>query len=306
MTLTTSTDIQKKQYKIADIILQINYPIVLDLEKLLPTFRDFEWREHSSNPVIQVNLTTDKAPVEPDMGMLRSDLSISWGDRFCFYEKEEGYITTIVNEQGNELWYLYSERNFAQSTVYIPESNDYEQSTVICWMLMMIFGQAALLHEIIMIHGSVINLKGQGIAFLGKSGTGKSTHSRLWLNHIAETSLLNDDNPAIRVTARGVLIYGTPWSGKTPCYKNEAILLKAFVRLQQAPENKFEALQGVKGFIAVLPSCSAIRWNKDLFAEMNTTLEKVIAKVPVGFLKCLPDQEAAQLCHDRIVDIAVK
>ncbi|UPZ37784.1 hypothetical protein MUB18_05660 [Sphingobacterium sp. PCS056] len=305
MTLTTSTETIKKQYKIADLTLQINYTTDLDLEKLLPTFRDFEWYKQGDQAAIQVNLSTDKAPEVADLGVLRSDLSISWGDRFCFYEKEKGYITTIVNEQGDGMWYLYSDRDFAQSTIYIPQSSAYEQSTVICWMLMMLFGQAALLHEVIMIHGSVINLNGQGIVFLGKSGTGKSTHSRLWLSHIPETSLLNDDNPAIRIKEDGVLIYGTPWSGKTPCYKNESIVLKAFVRLQQAPENKFDLMPGIKGFIAVLPSCTAIRWNKDLFAEMNTTLEKVISKVQVGFLKCLPDQAAAELCHERIFDSAV-
>lgn len=305
MTLTTSTETIKKQYKIADLTLQINYTTDLDLEKLLPTFRDFEWYKQGDKAAIQVNLSTDKAPEVADLGVLRSDLSISWGDRFCFYEKEKGYITTIVNEQGDGMWYLYSDRDFAQSTIYIPQSSAYEQSTVICWMLMMLFGQAALLHEVIMIHGSVINLNGQGIVFLGKSGTGKSTHSRLWLSHIPETSLLNDDNPAIRIKEDGVLIYGTPWSGKTPCYKNESIVLKAFVRLQQAPENKFDLMPGIKGFIAVLPSCTAIRWNKDLFAEMNTTLEKVISKVQVGFLKCLPDQAAAELCHERIFDSAV-
>lgn len=305
MTLTTSTETIKKQYKIADLTLQINYTTDLDLEKLLPTFRDFEWYKQGDKAAIQVNVSTDKAPEVADLGVLRSDLSISWGDRFCFYEKEKGYITTIVNEQGDGMWYLYSDRDFAQSTIYIPQSSAYEQSTVICWMLMMLFGQAALLHEVIMIHGSVINLNGQGIVFLGKSGTGKSTHSRLWLSHIPETSLLNDDNPAIRIKEDGVLIYGTPWSGKTPCYKNESIVLKAFVRLQQAPENKFDLMPGIKGFIAVLPSCTAIRWNKDLFAEMNTTLEKVISKVQVGFLKCLPDQAAAELCHERIFDSAV-
>lgn len=305
MTLTTSTEIIKKQYKIADLTLQINYTTDLDLEKLLPTFRDFECYTQGEEAAIQVNLSTDKAPEVADLGVIRSDLSISWGDRFCFYEQKKGYITTIVNEQGDGMWYLYSDRDFAKSTIYIPQSSAYEQSTVICWMLMMLFGQAALLHEVIMIHGSVINLNGQGIVFLGKSGTGKSTHSRLWLSHIPETSLLNDDNPAIRIKEDGVLIYGTPWSGKTPCYKNESIVLKAFVRLQQAPENKFDLMPGIKGFIAVLPSCTAIRWNKDLFAEMNTTLEKVISKVQVGFLKCLPDQAAAELCHERIFDSAV-
>lgn len=302
MTLTNPTEISKKWYKIADLILEINYPASLDLEKLLPSFRDFKYNTTKENRTIQVNLSMEQAPQSEDLGQLLSDQSISWGDRFCFYEKENTFITTIANDRGNDFWYLYSERDFAQSTIYIPESTETEQSAVICWMLMMLFGQAALLHDVIMIHGSVINRNGQGIAFLGKSGTGKSTHSRLWLKHIPDTSLLNDDNPAIRITENGVIIYGTPWSGKTPCYKNEAIPLRAFVRLQQGPENIFEQLSGVKGFIAVLPSCTAIRWNKDLFAMMNSTLEKVISQVPVGFLKCLPDEAAAKLCHQRIFE----
>lgn len=306
MTLKTATEISKKLYKIADLILEINYPNTLDLNTLLPTFCDFQCDEKGNKPTIRVNLTTEKVTFNNDKGVLRSDLSISWGDRFCFYEKEDSYITTIVNGKGNDLWYMQGSRNFDPCTVYIPESSEREQCSVISWMLMMIFGQAALLHQIIMLHASVINFNSQGIAFLGKSGTGKSTHSRLWLSHIAETSLLNDDNPAIRITEQGVMIYGTPWSGKTPCYKNECIPLKAFVRLQQAPENKFEWMEGAKAFITVLPSCSAIRWNKDLFSEMNTTLEKIISKIPVGFLKCLPDQDAAMLCHNYIVNAKTK
>lgn len=302
MTLTTATEILKKWYKIADIMLEISYPSTVDLDKLLPSFRDFQCTETDDKSDITVHLSTEKAPNGTDMGVLLSDQSIAWGDRFCFYEKENTYITTIVNDQGNGLWQMNSEPEFTQSTIYLPESTETERSAVICWMLMMLFGQAALLHEVIMIHGSVINLNEQGVVFLGKSGTGKSTHSRLWLKHIPNTTLLNDDNPAIRITEKGVLIYGTPWSGKTNCYKNECIPLKAFVRLQQGPENRFESLQGLKGFIAVLPSCTAIRWNKELFATMNSTLEKVVSHVPVGFLKCLPDEAAAQLCHQHIFE----
>ncbi|MNT23946.1 hypothetical protein D3C72_1593930 [compost metagenome] len=152
-----------------------------------------------------------------------------------------------------------------------------------------------------MIHASVVNHEGNGIAFLGKSGTGKSTHSRLWLTHIPNTVLLNDDNPAVRKTAEGIFIYGTPWSGKTPCYKNERLPLKAFVRLGQAPTNTFTWQPGLKGFIAVLPSCTAIRWNKDLFSSMNTILEKIVAEIPVGYLQCLPDAAAAQLCYSLVI-----
>ncbi|MCS4227899.1 hypothetical protein [Sphingobacterium sp. BIGb0165] len=300
MNITNSPELSQTRYRIADLILEFNHPTHIALNHILGSFRDFQIGIAEDKADITINISLEKAPVTADMGLLRTDESIAWGDRFRFYEKEDTFITTIVNDNGNGTWYQYSNRNFERSTIYVPESSAGEQSAVITWMSMMIFGQASLLHDTIMIHASVVNHEGNGIAFLGKSGTGKSTHSRLWLTHIPNTVLLNDDNPAIRITAAGIFIYGTPWSGKTPCYKNERLPLKAFVRLQQAPTNTFTWQPGLKGFIAVLPSCTAIRWNKDLFASMNTILEKIVGEIPVGYLQCLPDAAAAQLCYSSI------
>lgn len=297
MNITKSPELAQTRYRIADLTLEFNHPASIALNPILLSFSDFQIEATDDKADIVINLSLEKPPATADLGLLRTDESIAWGDRFRFYEKGDTFITTIVNDRGNGTWYQYSNRNFEQSTIYIPESTTDEQGAVITWMSMMIFGQASLLHETIMIHASVVNHQGTGVAFLGKSGTGKSTHSRLWLTHIPNTVLLNDDNPAVRITKDGVFIYGTPWSGKTPCYKNERMPLKAFIRLQQAPANTFTWQPGLKGFIAVLPSCTAIRWNKDLFAGMNTILEKIISEVPVGYLQCLPDAAAAQLCH---------
>jgi len=297
MNITNSPELSQTRYRIADLILEFNHPIGIALNRILGSFRDFQIDIVDEKADITINISPEKPPVTADMGLLRTDESIAWGDRFRFYEKGDTFITTIVNDSGNGTWYQYSNRNFELSTIYVPQSSADEQGAVITWMSMMIFGQASLSHDTIMIHASVVNHQGTGIAFLGKSGTGKSTHSRLWLTHIPNTALLNDDNPAVRVTAEGIFIYGTPWSGKTPCYKNERLPLKAFIRLQQAPTNTFTWQPGLKGFIAVLPSCTAIRWNKDLFTGMNTILEKIIGEVPVGHLQCLPDADAAQLCH---------
>ncbi|WP_294348826.1 hypothetical protein [Sphingobacterium sp.] len=300
MEVPAATTLSQTRYRIAELILEFNHPVDYPLSELLPSFRDFQWQDLTEETNICITISQGSAPEAEDMGLLRTDESIAWGDRFRFYERADGFVTTIVNEQGDGLWYLHSERNFKNSTLFIPSSDVAEQGAVITWMAMMIFGQASLLHNTIMIHASVVNHQGRGVAFLGKSGTGKSTHSRLWLQHIPDSVLLNDDNPAVRITSEGVCIYGTPWSGKTPCYKNEKLPLQGFVRLQQAPINEFEWQTGLKGFIAVLPSCTSIRWNKELFSNMNTILEKIIAQVPVGYLKCLPDAAAAMLCHSAL------
>ena len=67
------------------------------------------------------------------------------------------------------------------------------------------------------LNGSLVRHEGVAYAFTAKSGTGKSTHVSLWMQHIPDCDIMNDDNPIIRLKDDGVYVYGGPWSGKTPC-----------------------------------------------------------------------------------------
>lgn len=92
--------------------------------------------------------------------------------------------------------------------------------------------------------------------------------------------LLNDDNPVLRVEDGTVTAYGTPWSGKTPCYRNEYAPVAGIVRLQQSPQNRFTPLCGPEAFAALLPSCSAIRRDARLQDALHDTLVRVAGLVP--------------------------
>ncbi len=82
--------------------------------------------------------------------------------------------------------------------------------------------------------------------FLGPSGTGKSTHASLWLENVEGTELVNDDNPVVRILDDGsIKVYGSPWSGKTPCYLNVNYPLGGIVNLIQASHNKISRLGGI-------------------------------------------------------------
>src|SRR5699024_6346400 len=132
---------------------------------------------------------------------------------------------------------------------------------------------------------------------------GKSTHSRMWLENIKDTQLINDDNPAIRVMKNGaVYIYGTPWSGKTPCYRQIRVKLHGFVRIQKASKNVLKWKQGLRAFTCLLPSCTTLRWNKSLFRHMNDTLETIIKNAHVTELECLPSGDAARLCYSELFE----
>ncbi|MDR2806405.1 MAG: phosphoenolpyruvate carboxykinase, partial [Dysgonamonadaceae bacterium] len=191
---------------------------------------------------------------------------------------------------------------FSTATAYV-NGKDKFAGAILSSFLMIAFAQSSVLYQTILIHASVVEKDGKGYAFLGKSGTGKSTHSSLWLRYVEGVELLNDDNPAIRIEEGNVYVYGTPWSGKTPCYKNRKAPLKALVRLEQAPVNRFTWKKGVDALITLLPSCSALRWNTLLYTAMCNGLENVIGKVRIGYLECLPDKKAAMLCYKKMKQI---
>ena len=147
--------------------------------------------------------------------------------------------------------------------------------------------------------------RGNGFVFLGKSGTGKSTHARLWLENVEDTSLLNDDNPVIRLEDDNVFVYGSPWSGKTPCYKNERIKLKAIVRLSQAPMNRIVKLNRLEAYASLISSCSCMKWVRSMSDGVCDTVEKVIGQCGCYFLECLPDKQAALLALHTVGTVEV-
>ena len=158
------------------------------------------------------------------------------------------------------------------------------------------FNIAAVARQAIAIHSSVISLNGGAVLFLGESGTGKSTHTRLWREHIPGAELLNDDSPIIRATDSEALVHGSPWSGKTPCYRNESCPIAAVVRLSQAPHNRIRRLRPIESIGALLPSAPpAFARDERLSDDTCGLLSRLIAQVPVYHLECLPDAAAAQL-----------
>lgn len=158
------------------------------------------------------------------------------------------------------------------------------------------YGVATLPLQTIAIHTSVIQYQGKTVLFLGESGTGKSTHTRLWRENIEGATLLNDDSPMLRVMDGKVWMFGSPWSGKTPCYKTECYPLAACVRLSQAPHNKIRRLNIPQGYAAIHPSCPPdFAYDDSLYDHISETLGHVLGQVPVYHLECLPDADAARL-----------
>lgn len=169
--------------------------------------------------------------------------------------------------------------------------------------------------QLTFVHSSTIVYQGSAVLFLGESGTGKSTHTRLWLNNIEGSRLLNDDSPMIEVRGiaggliqnngfkeeETIMVHGSPWSGKTPCYVPRCFPLAAIVRLSQAPYNAIRRLSIPQALAALQPSLPPALVQDDYFADkIMDIISAVISAVPVYHLECLPDAAASRLSCETV------
>ena len=97
--------------------------------------------------------------------------------------------------------------------------------------------------DTVLFHGSVIAVDGAGYLFTAKSGTGKSTHTRLWREQFGNRAVMvNDDKPLLKITEDGVVAYGTPWNGKHRLSTNMSVPLKAICVLTRDTVNHIEEI----------------------------------------------------------------
>ena len=167
-------------------------------------------------------------------------------DADCRFGRDtEGYLLTMTPRDGSAPARFHKAFGSPDATSDItPEHNP----ALFRFGLWTMFNIAALERRAVAVHSSVISLDGRAVLFLGESGTGKSTHTRLWREHIPGARLLNDDSPIIRIAPeraaeaasipaadtipalQGVFACGSPWSGKTPCYRNVSNPIAGIVR----------------------------------------------------------------------------
>lgn len=162
--------------------------------------------------------------------------------------------------------------------------------------LMVIYTLCSAGHDTLLMHSSVVENNGKAYMFLGVSGSGKSTHSDMWVAHIPGSTLVNDDNPVLRIAPDGTpTMYGSPWSGKRPVYLNVHYPIGGFAAIEKNKENKIHKESIPNAFGILLSSCSTMKFDKEVHMKICGTVSKVLEKVPVHTLYCRPDAEAAEV-----------
>lgn len=287
------------KYDVAGHLLEVLLPDGIDAGKYLAAYAPFS-TERTDAPLftLRMEYVDDLMVVNP--GTAKECLNEE-APYFWIFDNDGKFNFGFSYSKSHPDCILIPSDDFSDNVVYVPASKkgrltDFALSNA----MMLLYTFRTSPYDTLMVHASVIRHNDGGYMFLGRSGTGKSTHSRLWLSNIDDTVLLNDDNPVIRLVDGEAVVFGTPWSGKTHCYKNESVPLKAVVRLSQAPYNKITLNIPLQAYASLMPACSCMRWDRASTDALHRTVEKVISKVRCWHLECLPDADAAYTCHKAV------
>ena len=352
-----------------------DFPVVVllpDGMALPSNFDPFIADGSADNPVLRFDATAPIETTDPSALRLLDDHTNDLG-RVQVYalpdDSSDAYLITLRNAPDRPLHCLLANSDFSRCRAEIQWGSP-DAAISLSALLRIAFSQAIIPHDAFAIHASAVVRLDRAHLFLGASGTGKSTHARLWLQTIPRTTLLNDDCPILRLPLPSLnpdslpslnpdslpslnpdslpslnpdslpslnpdslpslnpdslprpglntvcgsssssnpqllappsslpTIYGSPWSGKTPCYRQASAPLATITRLRQAPANRLRPLSDIEALTALLPSCMILRRSHELHSRLIATLSALLSSPnspKIRLLECLPNPAAARL-----------
>ncbi len=154
----------------------------------------------------------------------------------------------------------------------------------------------------VLMHGAVVAWKQAGYIFTAPSGTGKTTHVRLWKKYLgSDAEIINGDKPILEVREDEIIAYGTPWAGKERLQKNSCVPVKGICFLRQSEKNNIRKLNKSEALVLLLPQIYIMSDSK----KAGRTLElfsKMLEWIPVYEFYCNISEQAVRCSFDALTD----
>lgn len=152
-------------------------------------------------------------------------------------------------------------------------------------------------YDTLLFHGSVVAVDGEGYLFTAKSGTGKSTHTRLWREHFGDrVVMVNDDKPFLKLEDDRVTAYGSPWNGKHRLGCNMSVPLKAICILERGSENEITSITAKEALPMLLQQSQRPMDHRKLGKYLDM-LDRLCERTAFYRLKCNMDPQAAVVAY---------
>lgn len=282
---------QKRHFTIAGHTFAITM-LQGDILTILPNLAPFE---SESTDDLLFEITSDNS-IQPSWRGSKVGTFPCPSAKFEVYRQDSGaYQILTINEYGQPCAFMQSDAERKHFTITTRGSSS-DVTFGFNNTLMVIFTMCTARYNTLLMHSATIENGGKGYMFLGASGQGKSTHSNKWVEFIKGSTLINDDNPVIRISPDGTpIVYGSPWSGKRPIYMNVHYPIGGMAAIEQDKKNWIRKESIPTAFGIMLCSCSTLKFDKEIHIAICSTITKVLERVAVHTLFCRPDEEAARL-----------
>ena len=175
-----------------------------------------------------------------------------------------------------------------------PYTVQYQDIVAVCRLI----GEKMTEYDTVLFHGSAVAVDGETYLFTAVSGTGKSTHTRLWRELLGDRAVMvNDDKPLIHITDNGVMAYGTPFNGKHQIGENIAVPLKAICILERSPDNHIERITRDDAYPMLVQQILRPR-KPEQMAKTMQLIDLLAAQVQLYRLGCNMDISAAEVAYN--------
>ena len=164
------------------------------------------------------------------------------------------------------------------------------------------FNRAAINYGTMLVHSSALIYDGGAYLFSGKSGVGKSTHTRLWLKAFGDkVHIMNDDKPVVKLYDDKAVVFGTPFDGASGIALNESYPLKAIIFIERGEENSVR-IPDNREIIQKLYFQTARMVNRETAEKMLVNIERILSLTRFYVLACNMDISAAHTAYNSIIE----
>lgn len=282
---------------IADMVMQFS---CTDTDFFERRFQEYRC-EDAAEPAMAVrSVIKETVTVPPGVReeVVRENMRlVSYSDgRFCRY--------TLCLQTGEILQAIFFDPSYQEVEIHLSPNRARAPLSLTDYEYMLTgaaFSDRLALDGGLVMHGSALSYRGDGILFTANSGTGKSTHSGLWREVLGDAvTIVNDDKPALRFCGDTPHIYGTPWSGKTDLNHNVRAPLKAVVVLEQSPQNAIRRLSASETMYHLTAQTVRPYYDRENGVRALDAAVRLAETIPCYLLQCTISHEAVWLVHNTL------
>ncbi len=225
--------------------------------------------------------------------------------RYCAgYEAKESIkkpdIEVKITEEDIRLERAFSDRTRAkEGRLALVPTDDYLEELAVYRKIC----EKLPYYDRFLFHGSALAMDGEGFLFTAPSGTGKSTHARLWREVFGDiVTMINDDKPVIGIQGNEIRIFGTPWNGKHRLGSNISAPLKAICFLQRGENNSIREVSKAENLPKLLGQVFRPS-DKEALNRVLQLTDRMTDMVKHYILSCNMDPEAAIVSHNMMANL---